>query len=115
MINRDLVDDSCAYELRSGDSSTLYLSSFEGIDVLVKKYHDNILLSHVQQEALNVCKLGSHCSLPLVLGIVVDKKPFLAVYKFYGSKKKKKSVNMKEVLNCKNLQLESHLWIPVII
>ena len=117
-IKREMIEflvDGNECMLEMGDSSTLLLAKYEGIDVGVKRYHEDIPSSRVRQEALTIYNLGLHSSIPLLFGIFTDERPFLAVYKFYGSKSMKKPKTLKMILDCKESKLDSYNWILIII
>lgn len=97
-------------------SSTVLLAKYEGIDVAVKQFKKCSSIEVVLKEVHLFLKLGPHESLPMLIGIAIEEKPFLIVWKFYGTKKGMTSTTLSIGLQCiGEKKLPSSKWVRVII
>jgi serine/threonine protein kinase len=107
MEGKNIIDE--------GESSTVLLAKYERIPVAVKQFEMGTNVAKVLKELQLLLKLGPHECLPMLIGAVLDKEPFLIVFKFYGIKGKISTNLSICLLSIPREKLKSAKWIPVII
>jgi serine/threonine protein kinase len=113
-LNRELLCFSDGEDASiNGGSSTVYLATYEGFPVAIKQFKPGTCIQRIAREADFIIAMGPHECLPLLLGIAVEKEPYLLILKFYGSYQNQLSTNLSTALILPNLP--SNLWVPFII
>ncbi|XP_028412321.1 uncharacterized protein LOC114535141 [Dendronephthya gigantea] len=109
---QELIDvhDTGICKFNNGIVETLQLKRFRGFPVAVRECEHNI-----ESEVKSILRLPSHPSLPIVLGICLDCKPFLLVTKFYGSSKFGVMLSLYAAIKdkCKD-SISKERWISII-
>ena len=97
--------------LGSGSYGACYLSTFRGMNVVVKSLHihegkgenrnqaENRVRQELIYEARIVNKLGYHPCLPLLFGVCSEAPPFRLILQFHGDKKTHSSLTISSALS----------------
>lgn len=91
---KDLTSEFPQLVLGKGAFGEVTLEKYQGMYVAVKKFTRHSQKEDVLREVLCIMNIKPHTYLPIVYGISLEQKPFLIVFKFYGSLSNKRSTTL---------------------